>query len=239
MSKKNKSLSGKDLFIIAICLFVLNGLLYNVLSGVLGDAVSVALTVGAFVCLVSAPIVLIKNRGKQNKLSRRDNDKHDSKAVDEYAATIIGVSLAASKELAKPLSVSANQSHRLLNEAFGFSMFMTSAHLQSQNVSHSRIDDIIENLSNSLASQMSEIANTTHSEALNQIIMTGQHFYQDHKPLNIEDSGELLQKIAISYLKEYRPKDYKDFFAMTEVAMTLGNIGEQLNKSGFAERQKN
>ena len=238
MSKKNKPLSGKDLFIIAICLFVINGLLYNVLSGVLGDVVSVALTVGAFVCLVLAPIVLIKNRGKQNQLSRRDNDKHGTKAIDEYAAIILGVSMGSSKSLAEPLSVSANQSHRLLSEAIGFSMFITSAHLQVQNISHARIDNIIEALSNSMAWQMVEAANTTHAEALNEIVLSGQHFYQDHKPSNIGDSGELLKKIAISYLKEYRPKDYKDVFAMYEVAMTLGNIGEQLNKSGFAKRQK-
>lgn len=235
-TKKNKQLGGKDLFIIAICLFVLSGLINSVLHGFLVDILSVAFTAGALISLIAAPIVAIKNKKPQSAAQTLRHKRDSADIYTDYATSIIGVSVAASRDLVEPLHLNDNQKHKLINEAFGFSVFMTTMQLQARKVPNAKIDVVIDTLSDSLALKMSEMAGTTHAEALNQIIQSGQHFYREHKPIKSSDGGDLLQKIATSYLKEYRPKDYEDFFALTKITLTFGNISKVLSETGFSKK---
>ena len=59
----NKRLSGKDLFIIGVCLLILSGLINHL--GNIGSLISMAFSVGGLVCLIAAPFNL-RNKNKAN-----------------------------------------------------------------------------------------------------------------------------------------------------------------------------
>lgn len=184
---------------------------------------------GLVVAFISAGITVKRPSSTSNATANPD-------VYASYASTIIKISISTASDLAEPLHLSNNQKHKLINETFGFSIFMTTMQLQARKVPNAKIDIVIDKISDSLALQMSEIADTTHTEALNQIIQSSQHFYGKHRPSKSSDGGDVLQKIATSYLKEYRPKDYEDFFALKEITLTLGNIGKALNETGFSKK---
>lgn len=154
-----------------------------------------------------------------------------------YADIVLRKSVQSAQSTIKVLNLNKQKdSDKLMFEMISFSLFITSLHLQRENVSNKRCDEIITQLTEAIAANVADISNSNASREHELLTSTMQHFYKNHIKQS-SSSSEMLQVVATSIMAEYESRKSEDFYAMTELVNILSTLGKSLNDTGFAKSQ--
>lgn len=170
----------------------------------------------------------------------RTNDKNEVKGnleLSGYADIALRESVQSAQNIIKVLSLDKQKdSDKLMFEMISFSLFITSLHLQREKIPNKRVDEIITQLTETVAVSVADISSSNASREHKLLTSTMQHFYKSHIKQSSE-SGEMLQTVATSIMAEYESQKSEDFYAMTELVNILSMLGKSLNETGFAKSQ--
>ena len=175
----------------------------------------------------------LRHEKKQSLTSLNKNT--DNSSYDKYSITLVKASVEATKRIGASLNLQSDKYvDRIMYEMIAYSLFVTSLHFQREKMSKRNVDSNTEALVDSISSYVAKIFEHSKPNEHKLLVASMQHFYQKHVDMS-SGGGEMLQTIAKTIMTEYSTEKSKDFSTMAEVVDILGDLGVELNKTGFSK----
>lgn len=218
--------------------WLITGVVSSVISGSLGSGFIAAgfgfFMIFAFIAMIVTIISSIKASKRKNRpasFKKNTAPASDSiyEKVDEFSKSVGGISFQATQNLSSELSIPTNKTDRLLLDLIGYCLYLTYHGIDEAKLPKNIYKEVIQNIAKNVAMT---IADSDHAESEYRIIMTA--FQDFSRRYASKDTDAFIDKVTSGIINEYCPAKQEDFFAMTQIDMTLSNIAQSLDARSFA-----